>query len=675
MSVPTGLFIDSPEMNDVSLIRLSNESDVWPEEVVQKVKERIPKAASLNMMVKWMKKDDESGTATGSVVINSSEKSAIVPVIIKEFMMSPLDLMIADQKMLPLTPDYFESVFLDNNLFQKLEEYPIYAGMGRFDNYATQLNDAIYPPNMGRYSYAKGEYSILEDIASTIDPAEFKNYLRENPRVLAQFHKTSNEKIIQQISKLQPVNLGEYESAARDLIPRSVLMVKKMGYDNYSILANSDQVFDPRIMKKLRRCDCLELLGTVSAQPDDLINDVDRNGEKILYPEPQSGNDPYLFEPQIAKAVMCEDYNFYQLKKMNGVTVEGWVVPKVINFDMDVQPMKLFIGKTMSTMQPEFSGVKATAKTRINSCAPEIGMTGTFIYEKEKNAIGTVPVTIVSMAQEGGMGAAVMMKVQDLNGRRFDIKFHLGEGNNHLQQIVGMDNGMGNGSNKMTYLMPAGFKFCPMEGFYELTSSTADFHVKTAAEKLTPNPATIIPTGYGYYSVKGVDKYAAAIGYDKTNMPEYSVKFLMTSLGVNPENFDNILKTANVRGKAEVHGISRTPLLREKIASGRPLAKRMTKVANLLKSNLIKEASLIDNKQTVDSLLSLNFVNPENLSKFIGYLPQFKATISALGACLLGSRLGVQEIPEQATSTAMYRIIDVVNGLERLRAIQEHGEK
>lgn len=672
MSVPAGLFVDSPEMNDVSLTRLSNEADVWSEEIVQKLKERIPKASSLNMMVKFMKKDEETGTATGSVIINSTEKSAVVPLVVKEFMLSPMDVMIADQKLLPLTPDYFESVFLDNNLFQKLEEYPIYAGMGRFDNYATQLNEAIYPPNMGRYSYANGSYNILESIATTINPAEFKNFLKDNPAVVANFYKQGNAEIIQQITKIQPVNIADYSATARDLIPRNLLMVKKMGYDNYSILANSDEVFDPRIMKGMKRDEAIKVLGTISDEPSDLINDVDRNGEKVLYPESTSGNEPYLFEPQIDRVEMCEEYNFYQLKKLNGVAVEGWVVPKVINFDMDVQPMKLFIGKAMSTMQTEFAGVKnKRPMMKINSCVPKVGMTGSFVYEQDKKAIGTVPVTIVSLSKDECCNA-IIMKVQDLNGKRFNLKVQLA-GKNTLQQIVpAMDNG---NHAHVTYLMPAGFKFCPMEGFHELTSSPASFHTKTAAERLTPNPATIIATGYGYYSVKGLDKYASSLGYDKTNMPEYAVKFLCCSLGVKPESFDNVIKTASVRGKAEIHGIQRTPLIREKIASNRPLAMRMAKVANVLKSNLTKEASFIENKQTVDTLLSLNFVNPENLSKFIGYLPQFKSTISSLAGCLLASRLGIQEIPEQATSTAMYRMIDVVNGLERLRAIQEHGEK
>ena len=655
-------------MNDISLTRLNNESDMWPEDIVQKVKERIPKAASLNMMVKFQKKEDETGTATGSVIVNSSEKSAIIPVIIKDFMMYPLDIMIVDQRLLPLTPDYFEASFLNNNLFQKLEEYPMYAGMGRFDNYAHQLNEAIYPPNMGRYTYANGSYPILESIAQTINPSEFKTYLQENPNVLSNFHKHGNDEVVRQISKLQPVNLDEFESAARDLIPRSILMVKKMGYDNYSLLANSDEVFDPRIMKSLKRTKMVDILGKICSKPNDFINDVDRNGEKMLYPEQETGNEPYLFEHQIDEVEPCVDFACYHLKKMNGVIVEGWVVPKTINFDMEPQPMKLFIGTTMSTMQSEFAGVRIKNPNKmIHSSMPKIGQTGAFVYEKEKRALGTVPVTVLSVSESGD---TIMLTCQDLNGRRINLKFSKSERGVSLERIALL--GVGPGKTP-TYMMPEGFKWCPMEGFHELTSSAESYHTKTAGDRLTNNPAVLINTGCGYYSVKGIDKFAHSAGFDKTNMPEYGVKFVLASLGVSPKNMEGIFKTAQVRGRAEIHGLARTPLLSEKIANKRPLAERMAKVASMLKTNMIKEASFIENNQTVDTLLSLNFVNPENLSKFIGYLPQFKTTISNLAGCLLGSRLGVQEIPEGPTSSAMYRLIDVVNGLERLRAIQEHG--
>jgi hypothetical protein len=78
----------------------------------------------------------------------------------------------------------------------------------------------------------------------------------------------------------------------------------------------------------------------------------------------------------------------------------------------------------------------------------------------------------------------------------------------------------------------------------------------------------------------------------------------------------------------------------------------------------------MENAQTVDALLSLNFVNPDNLGKFVAKIPLFKAAISHLASCLLASRIGVREIPERSASGAMSKLVDVVRGLEAIRATQ-----
>src|SRR4051812_33579897 len=111
MTMPANLFIDAPDVQDVSLTHLSNDTEQWPEEIIQKFKERVPMAADMSVMVKFQKKDDENGTATGAVIVNTNEKAAVVPIIIKDFMLYPLDVMIAKSKLLPLTPQMFQEVF------------------------------------------------------------------------------------------------------------------------------------------------------------------------------------------------------------------------------------------------------------------------------------------------------------------------------------------------------------------------------------------------------------------------------------------------------------------------------------------------------------------------------------------------------------------------------------
>ena len=105
----------------------------------------------------------------------------------------------------------------------------------------------------------------------------------------------------------------------------------------------------------------------------------------------------------------------------------------------------------------------------------------------------------------------------------------------------------------------------------------------------------------------------------------------------------------------------------------RPLANILVKKAKDIKVNLVKEAAYMVSAQTVDALLSLNFVTPDNLSKFVSKIPAFKAVVSHLASCLLAARIGVKEIPEQAASTAMHRLLDVISGLESIKASQSLG--
>jgi hypothetical protein len=195
--------------------------------------------------------------------------------------------------------------------------------------------------------------------------------------------------------------------------------------------------------------------------------------------------------------------------------------------------------------------------------------------------------------------------------------------------------------------------------------------VKTAGLRLTSTPVKLGYNGFDRYSLRGVNKYASAAGMDHTNLHHSEVKFLLACLGADLTKIASSIKIAQTSGLAEIHGLRFIPTKQEKIAAYRPKAQALIKAASAIKRNLFKEASFVNNAQTVDALLSLNFVTPDNISKFVGKIPHFKATISNLAMAMLASRIGVREIPEEACSVAMAKLIEVVDGLERLRASQE----
>lgn len=678
MSLPANLFVDTPEMEDVSLQRLSTNVEEWPEEIISKVRERLPHSQTMNPMVQFKKKDDENGTATGSVIINTADKVVVAPLIVKDFMLYPLDVMIAGGKLLPLTPDYFAAVMDKSQLFDKIDEYPTFGGLGRFED--ANLWNAIYPPSLGRYAYATAGYEICEELYKSFDGTELKAFLlaKGNEKTAARLLSGPHKELVKKLAHLQPVNMNEYRQGVENLIPRNIAMLRHEGPNKYTVLQNSDSVFHPSVVT-MSRHECQQLLSTMSDHVEDDINEVDQNGEKFLR-LPQGNPDGirgFQTDREVPESV--DEFDHYSVKTKSGVAVEGIGIPRVIDFHMKPVNVKMFIGKTMSTIQDQIFGVRVKAsRFKMPFCAPRVGQTGTFVFmPDESHGLATQPVTIESITDDMG---ALKLKAIDLLGEPLELRMTETE----LHAIVPL--------GKRSFQIPKAMRWVPMEGFYEVTNSADDYAVKSAGERTSTWPVVLAPTGHGFYAMSGVAKYAAAMNWDPTFLQPYQVKFILASLGCGQEKMAAAFKEAAFKSRAVLHWLNPVPTSAEKIAKARPLAEQVVKIARKFRANLWKEASLLsgfsdkayhladgetkqasllESSQTVDALLSLNFVSPENIARYVGKLPALKSTVSHLASCLLASRLGMREIPEQAAVSAMMRLVEVVDGLERLRATQE----
>jgi hypothetical protein len=290
-------------------------------------------------------------------------------------------------------------------------------------------------------------------------------------------------------------------------------------------------------------------------------------------------------------------------------------------------------------------------------CQPKPGQNGVFVFEMNKSkGLCTIPVTIVSVTEDMGN---MKIRCQDLMGVGFML---------HMSDWDGFKAIAPDGRGG--YTMPKGFKWVPMEGFDRVSNSPLDYAALGMGVTKVASAKHIIATGYNQYALKGLDKYARALEWDPTNLHEYQAKFILASLGMNETKIAAAMKQASRSGAAEVR-VNELPLQSEKIAAAIPQARKMVKVASDMKCNLIKVASYMENSQSVDAILALNFVNSDNLAKFVGKIPSLKAAVSNLASLIIASRLGYQEIPEHSAVTAMHRITDVINGLEGLRAQEE----
>lgn len=78
---------------------------------------------------------------------------------------------------------------------------------------------------------------------------------------------------------------------------------------------------------------------------------------------------------------------------------------------------------------------------------------------------------------------------------------------------------------------------------------------------------------------------------------------------------------------------------------------------------------MITDPTAVDAVLSLGFLNPENIATFVGYLPTLDEAQHRLCELLIAARLGLRELSEGSLERAIRALEDVVQGL-RLVAFQ-----
>ena len=77
---------------------------------------------------------------------------------------------------------------------------------------------------------------------------------------------------------------------------------------------------------------------------------------------------------------------------------------------------------------------------------------------------------------------------------------------------------------------------------------------------------------------------------------------------------------------------------------------------------------MLEDPTAVDKVLSVGFINPENISIFAGYIPEFESVIRKLAELLVATRMGLHTVDEGALQRAMVHLDKVVAGLKTLDA-------
>lgn len=669
------IFAPEPQFQQGQYHKLSDNVNEWEEQIHSLVAGAIPARLSLSTKLHWSKVDDQTGYAVGSVILgDKSGKSIGIPIIIKQWHLAPLDTVMMDDKAYPLSEDSLKEIFYNTSIadetVSRRDISKMYSSGDAYEN--------TYPPvGGGRYVYSS---SILESIEDTLwedDINDLKKSATEE--VLAAARKNGSYNVLSKLASKKGKKKRKKASK------KTVINVARKGVNEYSILGNPEGVFDPVMLNADRptmRRFVAKTVGKGQAEAE-AVSRIDKNKSYQLPVAKQRLWEPskepvdrklgehgeiFLTPPsQGSKAVSCDRFGVYAMKDPAGVISRGYCFPNVIKFNGSKAGLKIFAGKSCAAVQPRISGVPCPDyEVDVPETLPDVGKFGTLVYTDKGNALATVPFTVdsVSMYKEiKGLG------VTDFYGNKVSLIL-----SPTVKGITPVKKAKEFGplAGPSSFLVPQDMHFFELNHLKKMSEDIGE-HDKHAALDYDQNAVRVLCQN-GVYVMKGrdLDKYASVndVHFDFNSLHEGELDFLLSSFGCPQERLGEV-KTASSTclGGARVHGLDMPKLAHEV-----PEDMAIDNYIRGLRCNLVKEASVMDEGEIVDSALSLGFINPDNITKFMAAVPKLKETLSILSKLLIAARLGMSSIPEEATRAARDNILRVVQGLKKLGLVSNKVE-
>lgn len=633
-------------------VTLPEDPNQWHTEILQEVYKQVPYIAAYDVHVDMDKIDAEQKYGFGHVTIenktelqadaspaakaNSGVNSVKIPVVIKQGKLQPFDLLLtADSKMLPLTERRLRQALFRPQLFDVTSRTPGDQSM----------IGQLYPPHRQNYGMSGsgmtmgkvGSASILERILPTIRPSDYVQFVDETASIKHAFLANPNTKAALNILAGYQIPEGIGEDKLASAVKATVCQVRKVS-DGYEVKMASHQYWKPETML-VDRGEVVRTFGEKVALAADM------NGSMTV----AEGTTPPVEEPAASKAEIVKEYGVYKVQTDEGKDLIGYVFPNLIDVDGQPLPIALFTNGSVAAVQGEIVGERVSEGAPLFEGKPR----GYGVFYKTLSngrAQASIPFRINgSISSEGEVG----LHCQTYDGRSARIVIQSG-----VTAITGSDD---------TTIIPMDYKWLPLDQADEvvLVSDPGGFQ-KAAEVNSVAETVTIRCGGPDSFSFSGypVEKLA----HDEKSFVSFDdALFLLSGLGLSPEY--GIKKLAqSMAFPIPIHvGATRGLQMPGDVQSAvqTKVAQHLGKIPQLRRT-LVKEAAAMPDPTAVDTVLSIGFINPENITSFIAALPSLEKGQSKMCEILLAARLGLRDVSVEALEKSVRSTEEVIEGLKTL---------
>ena len=692
-----------------------------------------PQLQNAGLSIDWKRKDDAKGYAVGSISIGN----ASVPVIINDYILSPMDVLMFDGKAYPLTSETLNMYLSSPEAFKGLDPKTTGQNLSIFG-----LTDNSMFTNYGTGNTREGvsfserpaiKVASFIDYVSNVKQEDVDNILTKvasDSSLEEGFVLNNTNSVIEKLASKDSVNEESFaENLLRGLdVDRNLVYQDDLG--NYFLKqanSNVDYTWDTpvssieahKIQEKYAEEEPIEkVASTKVANSYEMLDgsDVFYINDEFKYAKFNNNEIPVSETTKIAGVTPNKgDLGVWKIgnKVSDVIEIVGFdkiAESKDVNsYNITGKQATLYISDE-KTHEIDDSSVEKTAKAfEIEGDSPNLGDFGTFVIgDTAEN-----PFEITAIQKVAGEGNYEIIGYSGLQKiAYYPIKMHKDELISHETQ-------------KNAYYVPGNAKFIKLSAETkhdhlkkEITKTASRsplaikvinnrqtevyYPIKEDAEELTTHisekNAYYLPKNAEFIKLEGVlevntdesyEKVAHSCGRDTAGLyyfegPEFR-KYAETHEIRNLNKTDaqwalihcggsknDVEKVAQLKPR-EVIAV-RTPL---KSPSQLPKIEEAVKTAydaskvdiNKLKCDLIKEASVLQDKSTVDAVLSLNLLNKENVMDYIQLAPNLEKTASDLAKTLITVRMGLSHIPEQAVKTAMVSLAGVAHTLRQLESV------
>ena len=489
--------------------------------------------------------------------------------------------------------------------------------------------------------------SLLVAIAPTIrekDRSSFIDKVASDPTLRAGFSRSGISKtLIQVMDQEKYATTNEMMKNLADRIQPTAVTIQKLPGGDFLFKTANTGAFSPQTAQGevLPGDEAAEAMGQEQAmamQPGQVATAVaDPAEEQPLYTTNE-------------KAV--DEFGEWLVQDAMGNQIMGWVFPQMLSWDGEFtpQPIALFTNGSAYAVQDTIAGRLVGKGTTFPVDEPRGD--GVFYSSEGGGAVCTAPITIGSTAA-GPDGNQILMG-QDLFGNQ--IQVHLAEGIARPTRVSDVE-----------YALPKSWKFMRLNGQTQLASDPVAMNQATKHAAAKSGVTLFFNGSFNLEGGCGLNKLARDFRQD---LDPVTTEFMLGVLGVEGPKAKQKMAEARKKGTVKLAGLKTITLLAERYAEATKTASALISKMPNLRRDLTKEAAALDDESTVDSLLALNFINPENLGIFVSYMPDLEATSEKLAEMLLSSYLGMKQLPEGAIERGMKNLEEV---LVALKAVQ-HAE-